>query len=763
MKTKFLFILLTITTFCSAQIVNLPDANFKAKLLSASPTNQIAKDATDHYVQIDVNNDGEIQTSEALQISYLNLECSTCAASLKINTMEGIQSFTNLKKLFCGYNNLNSIDVAALTQLDEFGIERNQITSLNVSNLTQLILLHCGSNQIQNLDVSALVNLRRLDCSGNQLTSLDLSNNVGIDYVYCNNNQLSTINLQNLNNIGVLCIQFNQLTNLNLNGITTIHGLLCYNNQLTTLDLSNQTNLSSLQCQNNLLTSLYVKNNKTEGNIVYPLDFSGNPNLQFICCDDAEEIGYRSMANNYGYTNCNVSSYCSFTPGGGTVYFIQGTQKFDDETNGCSIDDNPIPYFKYSISNGVNNGYFFADGNGSYNMPVLSGLHTVTPSVEHPTYFTMSPNNTVVNFPATASPAVRNFCIAPNGVHNDLEISILPFGPARPGLDARYLVTYKNNGTTTQSGSIGLNYNDATVDFVSATPATSSSAANVLNWTFTNLIPFESRTIDVVFNLNSPQESPSLNIGDFLNYTVSINGLSDETPNDNTMTLNQAVVNSYDPNDKTCLEGTTIPPSFVGEYVHYLIRFENNGTANAQNIVVKDNINSLKFDVNSLIPIKGSHNFETRISNTEKVEFIFQNINLPFDDANNDGYIAFKIKTKPSLVVGDTFSNLANIYFDYNSPITTNYYTTTVENNLSLNENGLLKDIKMYPNPVKDIVHFQTEETVIKVEIYDVAGRIISSNSVSENKIDLGKLKTGNYILKLYTEKGIMNTKIIKE
>ena len=50
-----------------------------------------------------------------------------------------------------------------------------------------------------------------------------------------------------------------------------------------------------------------------------------------------------------------------------------------------------------------------------------------------------------------------------------------------------------------------------------------------------------------------------------------------------------------------------------------------------------------------------------------------------------------------------------------------------------------------------------------KVEVFDIAGRIISSNSINENKIDLSDLITGNYILKLYTEKGITNTKIIKE
>ena len=48
-------------------------------------------------------------------------------------------------------------------------------------------------------------------------------------------------------------------------------------------------------------------------------------------------------------------------------------------------------------------------------------------------------------------------------------------------------------------------------------------------------------------------------------------------------------------------------------------------------------------------------------------------------------------------------------------------------------------------------------------KVTDIAGRILSSNSISENKIDLSELKTGNYILKLYTDKGIKNTKILKE
>lgn len=82
----------------------------------------------------------------------------------------------------------------------------------------------------------------------------------------------------------------------------------------------------------------------------------------------------------------------------------------------------------------------------------------------------------------------------------------------------------------------------------------------------------------------------------------------------------------------------------VGKYVHYMIRFENTGTFYAENIVVTDEIDLTKYlDITSLIPLHSSHDFVTKI-NANKVEFIFQGINLTFDDENNDGYIVFKIK-----------------------------------------------------------------------------------------------------------------------
>ena len=68
------------------------------------------------------------------------------------------------------------------------------------------------------------------------------------------------------------------------------------------------------------------------------------------------------------------------------------------------------------------------------------------------------------------------------------------------------------------------------------------------------------------------------------------------------------------------------------DYAHYVIRFENNGTAPAQTVRITDAIDVSKYEISSLTPIAGSHLFTTRIANDNLVEFLFENINLPCSD-----------------------------------------------------------------------------------------------------------------------------------
>jgi len=725
MKKLYFLILIIVSFTVKAQIVNIPDANFKAKLLSAAVSNsQVASSSTPvfvnsnwavpDYCKIDINNDGEIQVSEALNIKWLKIQTVFDVADLT-----GLEAFTNLEYFLCTDNSiLNTINVSQNINLKVLKIGNNNFSTLDVSNNINLLDLACNNSNLTNLNITNNPLLKRLLCYNNNISVLDFSNNPNLEYLQCGNNSL------------------------------------------TTIDASICPLLTTLTCHGNNLININIKNNN---NTWLTMHFDYMPNLQYICADEEDIAMINQKINIYGYTNCNVNSYCSFVPGG-TFYTIEGNTKHDFNTNGCDVNDLNYTNLNFSITDGIVSGSLIGNSSGNYSIPVQAGSHTITPVIENPTYFNISPTSFVANFPTQTSPLVQDFCVTPNGVHHDVEVTIVPTNNARPGFDAKYTIIYKNKGTEIENGIITLDFNDAVLDLVSANPTISSQAINALVWNYTNLQPFETRIINVIFNVNSPTETPSVNIGDILNYTASITPLtSDEYVSDNTSTLNQTVVGSYDPNDKTCIEGTTVGPDMIGQYVHYVIRFENTGTYPAENVVVKDVIDLTKFDVASLIPLHSSHDFVTRII-ADKVEFIFEGINLPFDDANNDGYVAFKIKTKPNLVVGDTFSNDANIYFDYNFPITTNTFTTTIAA-LKTTDFDFGSHFTLYPNPVKDVLNFQSKDntTINSIEIYNALGQIVLAVPNAVSIVDVSSLQSGNYFVKVNTDLGVSNTKFIKE
>ena len=733
MKKLYTFLIFAfIVGISSAQIVNIPDANFKTKLLASSPTSDIAFNSIGIRIKIDGNDDGEIQLAEALEVYRLELNIAS------IGNPTGIGSFTNLRYLNFINNQITSLDVTSLIYLRELECYSNQLTSLNVSGLVDLQILGCEGNQLTSLNASGLTSLYRLSCSQNQLTSLNLSGLTNLSELRCEQNQLTLIDVNDCIHVGVFD---------------------CSQNQLTTLNVSALHILYTLFCQDNQLTSLFVKNGADES--VY---FGLNPNIQYICADESQLANIQNYIDWYGYANCNTGTYCSFTPGG-INYTIQGNHKLDVDNNGCDNNDILIPNLRFSINDGATTAAIISNASGNYSIPVSAGTYTITPVFENPNYYTASPVSINADFPTTTSPLVQNFCVAPNGLHQDLETWIIPLTRARPGFDARYKVFYRNKGNNIISGNLSFGFDDEYMDFVSATPMQSNQSFSLLNWDYSNLLPFETRQIEVTFNLNTPLESLPLNAGNYIKFESTAYPLiGDEYQTDNSNRLAQLVVNSLDPNDKTCIEGPTITEDMVGEYVHYVIRFENTGTANAQNIVVKDMIDTTKYDVSSLVPLSGSAAYTTRISNTNQVEFVFQNINLPFTAGTNTGYVAFKIKTKPTLVVGDTFSNSANIYFDYNAPIVTNTATTTIAT-LGTQDFEFSSMFSLSPVPAKNVLTITTKQDVVmsSVSIYNMLGQLIQVNTNPNEAIDVSGLKTGSYFVKIVSDKGTASSKFIKE
>lgn len=71
--------------------------------------------------------------------------------------------------------------------------------------------------------------------------------------------------------------------------------------------------------------------------------------------------------------------------------------------------------------------------------------------------------------------------------------------------------------------------------------------------------------------------------------------------------------------------------------------------------------------------------------------------------------------------------------------------------------------MSFYPNPVKSEFILNTTETIITVEIYDILGKVIFSKNSSQTNVNIEFLKKGIYLLKVKTENGTFNSKIIKE
>jgi len=423
---------------------------------------------------------------------------------------------------------------------------------------------------------------------------------------------------------------------------------------------------------------------------------------------------------------------------------------------------------RVTISDGTASSGTFLNANGDYKLYTEIGTYTLTAQLENPQYFIISPTTATLTFPELSNDEQsQNFCITANGNHPDLEIVLVPLTAARPGFEANYQIIYRNQGNQTLSGAVNFAFDDTRMDFVSANPAANNQTLNTLLWNFSNLHPFETRTIHFTLALNSPTANPPVHLGDMLLFIANISiGEGEETPLDNVATLSQVAVNSLDPNDKTCLEGSNVLPEHIGKYLHYNINFENTGTADAINVVVKDIIDTTKFDINSLQLLYASHPVYTRISGN-KVEFIFENINLPPSSLNpigGHGNVLFKIKTLPTLSANDEVANTANIYFDYNAPIDTNEARTAFNN---LSKTDFVKDdsVTVFPNPTKNKVTVNAGGNIQSIQLFDVQGRILQTviENSKEVKIDLSGQQNGIYLLRIVTQKGQSIQKIVKE
>jgi hypothetical protein len=150
---------------------------------------------------VDTNGDSNISPAEAEAVDSLNVNGFHCGNTWcyhgEIESLMGIEAFTNLEVLFCGFNELTSLDVSNNTALTKLGCSNNQLASLDVSGCTSLTELDFRYNLLTSLDVSNNASLANLQCWRNHLTSLDVSGCTALTRLNCDHNELNSLDISN--------------------------------------------------------------------------------------------------------------------------------------------------------------------------------------------------------------------------------------------------------------------------------------------------------------------------------------------------------------------------------------------------------------------------------------------------------------------------------------------------------------------------------------------------------------------------------------
>ena len=147
------------------------------------------------------------------------------------------------------------------------------------------------------------------------------------------------------------------------------------------------------------------------------------------------------------------------------------------------------------------------------------------------------------------------------------------------------------------------------------------------------------------------------------------------------------------------------------------------------------------------------------------MEFSFRDIALPAEQDNepgSHGYVMYKVKPLPGFAVGQSISNTAMIYFDFNYPIITNTVVTQVTQ-LSVDDPGRIS-VALAPNPASAAFTIVSDSEIAQVSIYSISGQLLIKEFPNSGNVALIRtdgFQTGTYFVKIASAKGQTVKKLV--
>jgi len=513
----------------------------------------------------------------------------------------------------------------------------------------------------------------------------------------------------------------------------------------------------------------------TAGIIQWQNTIGGSADDQLYSLQETSDGGYilggKSMSNISGDKTENRSGASDFWIVKLTNYYNGLTGKLFIDTNNNNLQESGEPSVVNKKVTELNTGrYGISVQNGNYTVSVLdSGIYTVSPLAIN--YYTTVPaTHSAIFTGIQQTDSLNDFAFQPSGVFNDLCVTITPLGPFRARFNASYQINYENVGTTILNPTV-IFFPDNDISLVSSIPTATTVATDSLVWDFGPLTPFQQGSILITVNVNTGTP-----IGTLINSSARIEPVAGDA---NTI-CNQSywevlTTGSFDPNDIVVDQDTLLTTQFpMSPYLEYIIRFQNTGNDTAFTVKVLNPVDTNFLDLSSFEFVTASHPVDLNWINWEKnMYFQFDNILLPDSNVNepaSHGFVRYRIKPKSTLIVGDSITNNAAIYFDFNAPVITNTAVTRIVLPTSINESiAIFDNMQLYPNPANSILFIESgniSASGSRIIITDVAGRTIFSKPItsatSKHNLNISYLSQGTYFVQLQAGDKISRGRFVK-
>jgi len=457
---------------------------------------------------------------------------------------------------------------------------------------------------------------------------------------------------------------------------------------------------------------------------------------------------------------------------------LKGNVFFDANQN-CIKDpgDYNIPNIPIHVSG---RGTYFTDANGNYNIQVPTGMYTLSEYINELYPLAGCQNNDLaINANALSGCIIENNFAHGLNPLRDVHISTWPDRVARPGFEFKTDIFVYNDGTQNESGIDVTFGDDGQIGVPSVQPSVlfSSIGNNFYEEkSFGKLSP--THFVPAQFNYQVPANIP-LNTKVWFDVEGAVeapssNWRQDNTPWNNKNSYYVITSGSFDPNY------IQVSPQGKGDEgiiakdqktLEYRVHFQNEGNYLTDFVNVKVNLDK-NLDLKTIKPIFSTHSGYLSVTKQGEMNYQFDPIRLypkDWDESLSDGYFTFSVNLKDNLPEGTRINTNAEIFFDYNQPVTTNTAKNLIEALLEVN-NFNDKDIEMaiQPNPNDGTFKLwlnSQNEGVALLEVFNLLGESLYKKQLSvlsglqDLHVKLTDLNTGIYLIRLTEKNGKSSVK----